>query len=204
MIRKLTVALFLGTLLSATAAHARNYQIRGDNELCGGFGFSGDISYWTPGGFKWFNDYSRKLSRRAWFNAQLNVVFGGGGGGCWRDSRDHWHCDRHWGGYAVELAAGVKLKWRLRRVPLQFHAKFGGALDIIVFDDYWHRDWRHTTYSGVALGFRGGFGVRYFFVPTFGVGAEIIPTFGPAFINNGVGAELYAAVDFNAGVEWLF
>jgi hypothetical protein len=197
----LSGALLLIVLAGPRPALARNFQLQGQNELCGGIGFAGDITDWTPGGFKWFNDYSRKLSERTWFNAQFNVVTGGGGRDCYRDNRGIWRCDDryHWGGYALEFAAGVKLKWRLRNVPLQFHAKFGGAFDVIIFDV--HPDY---NYTGVALGFRGGFGVRYFFLPTLGVGAEIIPTFGPAFINHDVGAEFYGAIDFNTGVEWRF
>jgi hypothetical protein len=58
--------------------------------------------------------------------------------------------------------------------------------------------------KGVAIAFRGGAGVRYFFVPTFGVGAELIHTIGPAILNHDVGVELYATIDFNVGVEWRF
>jgi len=89
----------------------------------------------------------------------------------------------------------VKLKWRVRTIPLQIHAKFGGAFDVLFL-------WQ--DYTGVAFGFRGGAGVRYFLVPTLGVGVELVPTFGPAFINHGVGAEFYATIDFNVGVEWRF
>jgi hypothetical protein len=187
-------------LWSLPATAARNFQLRGDNELCGGIGVAGDITDFTPGGFKWFNDYSRRLTDLTWLNFQLNVTIGGDRGD--RDCRvvngvvvcDDYHWD-HWGGDALELAVGVKLKWRLQQIPLVLHAKFGGAVDVIFFPG---------DLEGVALGFRGGFGVRYFFLPTFGVGAEIVPTFGPGFFEDPVGVEPYAAIDVNTGVEWRF
>jgi len=204
----LICALLAAGLTWPRTVEARNFELQGRNELCGGIGFAGDVTDWTPGGFKWFNDYSRKLSERTWFNVQFNVVTGGGGGtNCHYDNHGVWRCDNryHWGGYALEFAAGVKLKWRLRKIPLQFHAKFGGALDLLIFDD-WYWDAYHDSLVGVAIGFRGGFGVRYFFLPTLGVGAEFIPTFGPAFFGTdpGPGAEFYGAIDFNTGIEWRF
>jgi len=189
-------------LLSSRDALARNFELRGKNELCGGIGFAGDFTDWTPGGFKWFNDYSRQLSKLTWLNFQFNVVLGGGRRyNCHYDPRLKDNvCDyrAHFGGYAVELAAGVKFKWRLRNVPLQFHAKVGGALDLLVFER------PGDNISGVAMAVRGGFGVRYFFVPSFGLGAEIIPTFGPAFLSDGMGVEFYGAIDLNVGVEYRF
>ena len=196
--RRLAALVIVGALLATQSADARNFQLRGKNELCGGIGFAGSLNRWTPGGFKWFNDYSRQLSRKVWFNVQFNVVTGGGGGyDCWWDRNGRQHCDytHNFGGYALEFAAGVKLKWRMRKVPLQIHAKVGGAVNMIFMPE---------DFTGVAFGFRGGAGVRYFFLPTLGVGAELIPTFGPTIINNEVGMELYAAIDFNAGVEWRF
>lgn len=204
MRRLFWIVLSVGLLWSLPAQAVRNFQLTGNNELCGGIGFAANITDWTPGGFKWFNDYSRKLSKLTWLNFQFNVVTGGRGDRWCRDPRTGriYACGYGWGGYALEFGAGVKLKWRLKKIPLQFHAKFGGILDILLFDDsYLYGD----DHVGVAFGFRGGFGVRYFFLPTFGVGAEVLlPTIGPAFINHDVGAELYASVDFNTGIEWRF
>jgi len=200
-------AIAFATLLHGEPAHAaRNFQLKGSNELSGGIGFAADLTDWTPAGFKWFNDYSRKLTELVWLNFQLNFVLGGdrGHGGCYRDRWGYWHCDdwHGWDGYAIELGFGVKLKWRLRNIPLQFHAKIGGMIDVLFFE--WG-DFEGADYTGVAFGFRGGFGIRYFFVPSFGIGAELmLPTIGPAFFNHDIGAELYAAIDFNVGVEFRF
>lgn len=191
-------------LLACPAKAARNFQLKGKNALNGGIGFAAGLTDWSPGGFKWFNDYDRELGKLVWLNVQLNVSTGGGWGGghqeCGYDARGRWRCwwvggYSHFGGTALEAAIGVKFKWRLRPVPLQFHAKIGGAIDgLFLWGDY----------KGAAFGPRGGFGIRYFFVPTFGLGSELVWNIGPAFINNGVGAEVWSTLDFNVGVEWRF
>jgi len=195
--------------LSTPASAARNFPLTGKNELSGGIGFVAGITSYSPGGFKWFNDYSRELtsargkSPGVWFNAQLNLSTGGhsywGPANCKWDpvAQRYYDCKGHnsIGGTALELGAGVKLKWRLRQIPLQFHAKLGGVLDLL---------WLYEAF-GVGIGFRGGFGVRYFVVPSLGVGAELmLPTVGPAFFNHNHGVNVFATVDFNMGVEWRF
>lgn len=196
--RKPILAILAVTLLSSTpAVAARNHPIRGSNELSGGIGFSADFTRYTPGGFKWFNEYGLELSKLVWLNLQLNVSTGGYGGRCFYDNRGHWRCDdrwAYWGGTALEFAGGVKLKWRTQRVPLQIHAKFGGALDLIWFGSFY----------GAAVCFRGGAGVRYFVVPTLGIGAELVTNMGPAFLGYNIGVEFYGALDANFGVEWRF
>jgi len=189
-------------LLTATGAQAaRNFALKGKNELSGGFGFQAGLTDYTPGGFKWFNEYNRELGRIVWLNVQLNVVLGGehhwGGKQCC-DARHCWDCgwydDHRFSGWAVETALGVKLKWRMRKIPLQFHCKVGGTLAPIF-------EWGA---EGVELGLRGGFGVRYFVVPSLGVGGELMNDFGPVFLNHDVGWHFYATFDFNVGVEWRF
>jgi hypothetical protein len=188
-------------LLAFPAEAAHNFQLKGQNELCGGIGFQTGLSNYTPGGFKWFNDYSREMSTLVWLNVQFNVTIGEGWGGGWGTCYDNrggpyncWHGNDHFGGNAVETAVGVKLKWRVRAIPLQIHAKFGGALDGVFWGDV----------KGVAFGFRGGVGARYFILPTLGVGGELVHTLGPSFLNSNVGTQIYATFDFNAGVEWRF
>lgn len=206
MRRALAVVAVLALLLPAGAEAARNFQLVGKNELSGGIGFVAGLTDWSPGGFKWFNDYSRELSRGGgkspgvWFNVQLNLSTGGHGywGTCYDKQGRPYACDGRYdrfGGTALELAAGVKLKWRLNRIPLQFHAKLGGVLDFL---------WMWDAF-GIGFGFRGGFGVRYFVVPSLGVGAELLlPTVGPAFFNHSLGTHPFATIDFNLGVEWRF
>ncbi len=192
MKRHLWLVVLIG-LLSSPFAYAKNFPLRGQNELCGGIGVAGDMSARAPGGFKWFNDFSHQMNQLTWLNFQFNVTLGGRGRIKYdRNGRPY---DYQWNGQALEFAGGVKLKWRLRQIPLQFHAKIGGALDIVFLSQ---------DVSGIAFGVRGGFGVRYFFVPTFGVGAELIPTFGPAILSQPAGTGFYGTIDFNTGVEWRF
>lgn len=190
-------AVAFGVLLPGAASGAKNFQLRGESELSGGIGFAGGFNEWSVSGFKWFNDYSRRLTKLTWLNFQFNIATGGSSRyDCyWDGKRWKGDCDYRFGGTAFEFAAGVKLKWRLTKIPLVFHAKIGGAFDIeLLWGDY----------EGFVFGFRGGFGVRYFIVPTFGVGAELVPTFGPVFITHSAGAHFYGAIDLNIGVEWRF
>jgi len=95
MKRQLWIAV-LASLLLASSVQARNFPLQGNNELCGGIGFAADLTHWAPGGFKWFNDYSRKLSELTWLNFQLNTTAGGTGGYdyyCWYDQKGRQHCD---------------------------------------------------------------------------------------------------------------
>lgn len=194
----LLLLLLLCTLAPATAV-ARNFQLRGDNDISGGIGVAGDVTDFTPGGFKWFNEYNRKLTELVWLNFQFNIISGGDSTtACVVNPGGNVQCSRSYrfGGTGLELAGGVKLKWRLRQIPLQIHAKFGGILNFL---------WMfNNEFFGVATGFRGGAGVRYFFVPTFGAGAELMTTFGPSFFEDPVGLEFYGAIDFLIGVEWRF
>ena len=202
--RDVWVAVLL-MLLVAPSVEARNFQLKGNNEVSGGFGFQAGFTDYTPGGFKWFNEFSHALGRITWLNVQLNVVLGGdhgwGGAYCGICGYDAHHnpiycgCYQGFSGYAIETAIGVKLKWRLQKVPLQFHAKFGGIIAPTFFGG---------GTDGVALGYRGGFGIRYFVVPSLGVGAEFMHDLGPTYINNGVGWHVYATLDFNVGVEVRF
>jgi len=48
----------------------------------------------------------------------------------------------------AKLVGGMKLKWRIKKIPLQIHAKGGIGLDILFWDDH----------NAFAFGFRGGAG----------------------------------------------
>lgn len=199
MFTGLLVTLVLMASADARPRHriTKRYRARAQNELSGGFGFAADLTALTPGGFKWFNDYGRHLGGPTWLNLQLNVTLGDHGGHCYFNRGDGiWICEdyRAFEGNALELGMGVKLKWRARHTPLQVHAKFGGAMNLIWFDDFY----------GTAVAFRSGFGLRYFFVPSFSIGAEVVTAVGPAFLRYDLGTELYAALDANFGVEWRF
>ena len=171
-------------LAPSTADAAR---IPGKNELAGGFGFQVGFSNWAPGGFKWFNDYSRRITDLVWFNVQFNIALGDTHDDrCWYDGH-RWRCyDRHWDGNALELAFGPKLRFELSKIPLVIDAKLGGAFETILFGG---------EYAGVGFGFRGGAGFHYYFFENFGVGSELMFTFGAAVITDDVGAKFYSTFD---------
>lgn len=198
--KTLFIAVFVALAVSSipsTAAAVANFPITGNYELDTGIGFAADLTDFTPGGFKWFNDFGMRMTNDQWLNFQFNVTAGGHGDSyCWWENNHEYRCnDVHFHGTSLELGGGVKFKWRAMPIPLQIHAKAGGALDIL-FLPY--------DVNGLAVTFRGGGGVRYFFTPTFGAGAELMLSIGPSFVGNDVGVGLYSTIDFNMGIEWHF
>lgn len=196
--KKYYLMIVVATALWALPMQAQARTAVGQNALSGGFGFQVGMTDWTPGGFKWFNDYSRELSKLVWLNFQVNVTLGDlDDGHCWYDNRDHRRCDYdHWDGNAIDFVIGVKLKWDVSKFPIQLQAKLGGAVGLLLLG---------SDYMGIGLGFRGGFGAHYFFLPNLGVGAEINFTLGPSIIADGPGVELYGVFDVQViGVEFRF
>jgi hypothetical protein len=192
------IAIILSGLLWAAPAMGRPVSPRGRNALSGGIGVQAGFSEWAPGGFKWFNEYSRKLSNLVWLNLQANLSGGDmNDRHCWKDNHDNVKCDYgHWDGNTAEFALGVKLRWGLKKLPVVIDANLAGAVDLLLLG---------ADYIGVAPGFRGGVGGHYFLFPNFGVGAGITATFAPAIIADGPGVEFYAAMDVQIiGVEFLF
>ncbi|MCB9556637.1 MAG: hypothetical protein H6707_11085 [Deltaproteobacteria bacterium] len=179
--------------LCKPAAAVRNHRIAPGYELSGGIGFAADLSRFAPGGFKWFNDFGVPIRGNTWFNLQLNVATGDNSGYCRREAGVLVCRTTGFGGTALELVAGAKIKWRMQRIPLMFFAKVGGAVDLIWFGDF----------AGAAIALRSGFGLRYFVVPSFGVGVSLLFTAGPALIRDN-GVNFYGTIDMNFGIEWRF
>lgn len=177
-------------------AHAQNPS--GSNAVNGGFGFQVGLTPWSPGGFKWFNGYSRELSDLVWLNAQVNLTMGDmDDDRCWYDERrDRWVCNEgRWDGTAVQFVLGVRLRWELQNVPVVIDCLLGGATDLLFFGYDW---------AGVAIGFRGGAGVHYFFFDNLGVGPTLNFLLGPAFTERD-GVEFFGEFDFQVlGVEYRF
>ena len=181
------VVLLFGVLTLIPAQTEARSKIGGKNAIAGGFGFQVGLSQWTPGGFKWFNEYMRRLSDRVWLDVQFNLTTGDmDERHCWQDYRGHWHCDDgRWDGYGMEIVLGPNLRFEMRDIPLVIDAKLGGAFEMLFFG---------YDYAGVGVAFRGGVGVHYFLFENFGVGLQFQFTIGPSFVHD-EGAELYAAFD---------
>ena len=58
----LTVGFILGSAAPADA-RVKNFQFAGKHELSGGIGFGAGFTDFSPGGFKWFNDYGYTKDR---------------------------------------------------------------------------------------------------------------------------------------------
>lgn len=187
-----TVIALVLTAGSASAHVTSRYAHRGHNELSSGIGFAAGVSDYAPGGFEWFNEYGHWLRGPVWLNVQLNLTVGDDGY-CHVHGRDY-HCHGgHWDGSAMEIGVGAKFKWWVRNSPVQLHAKVGPAVEMVWYDDY---------YDGTALAIRGGFGVRYFILPSLAIGGEVAAAAGPMFTD--FGTEAFSTVDANFGVEFRF
>ena len=143
-------------LLWVSRAEAGSLALEGPNAYSGGIGVQAGLTRWTPGGFKFFNDYSREPTRIVWLNFQLNGAVGDmDPRHCKGDRRKDPRCDyHHWDGGDFQFAFGVKLVWDLNKLPIQMYGKIGGMADVLFLGEY---------YTGVALGVRGGVGAHYFF-----------------------------------------
>ena len=181
-------------------------QFPGKHELAahlgGQVGLSG-FSYGggTPGGFKLMLEYGYRLTDLWWLNAGVNLVVAGG---CSPAT-----CAYVGTGNTVEPQVGIKVKFKTQ-IPLVAYAKADAAI-IGIYN-------RYCTNNGFALGGRVGGGANYYLLKNLGVGVEAAFTVGPAFLGSataeqcGVIApttatshiELYAAIDFTLGAEFLF
>ncbi len=199
----IATALLCLSLPTSAIAAKKHQKVSPDdkNAVNGGFGLQVGLSRdWTPGGFKWFNEYNRKLSERVWLNTQINLTLGSySRRHCWYDDHGHYHCDAgyydyRFGGRSLEFAVGPKLRFPLDKIPLVIDVKLDGFLDVLFFYD---------GYTGVSTGFRSGVGVHYFLFDNLGVGAEIMFNLGPYFMQGYAG--FFATFDFQIlGVEFRF
>lgn len=199
--------IWLPTLLAATlcasAAQAqttvvsRQYEnFPGRDELSGQMGFQASLGGGTPGGFKLFFDYSHRLSQLVWLNFKLNPTFGAGETRtvCVDQFGNTYDCGTGFdgNGYAIDILAGVKLKWmtRFRLVP---YANINAGV-VPVFA-------RPAGDNGAAVVFNTGGGLKYFVTPRIGVGGELSFTLGPGFYSGHT--EFYRAFNMGVGAEFI-
>ncbi|MCU1282357.1 MAG: hypothetical protein JWM53_5903 [bacterium] len=194
--------ILLVTTLFAGAANAQTYVSRrmdgfpGKDELSAQLGFQASLGGGTPGGFKMFFDYSHRLSNLVWLNFKLDPTFGAGETRtiCVDQFGNTYDCGTGFdgNGYAIDLLAGVKLKW-MTRVHLMPYANINAGV-VPVFA-------RPAGDNGAAVVFNTGGGVKYFVTPRIGVGGELSFTIGPGFYSGHT--ELYRAFNMGVGAEFI-
>ncbi len=202
-------------LLVAGVAHAE-IQTHGAEQFPGKIELSARIGYQAgiagsgqfggnPSGLKLFGEFAFKLTDLVWLDAQLNQVIGfGSSGTCIDNFGRPFPCGTAAsGGWATELAVGVKLKIKTP-IPLVVEIPIGGAIEFL-YD-------RFCSDGGVAAPvFRFGGQVMYFLTKRIGVGGGFAFAFGPGFHGNPNGAcntfasytDLFGSFDFGIGAEFI-
>lgn len=189
--------LLASSAFAQTAAVSRQYNgMPGKDEISTQLGFQASLGGTTPGGFKLFVDYSHRLNNLVWLNFKFNPTFGFGGyaGTCYDRFGNPYDCSAGFpgDGYAIDIMAGVKLKW-MTRIHLMPYANIdAGVIPIFA---------RPNNDDGAALALHTGGGLRYFITPRIGLGAEIDFTLGPGFYSGHT--EFYRAFNFAMGAEFI-
>lgn len=174
----------------------KGHHAPGSDELSAQLGFQASLGGTTPGGFKLFLDYSHRLDRLVWLNFKFNPTFGVGDEDdiCYDRFGNPYDCSYGFPGqgYAIDIMAGVKLKWMLRNHLQPYASIDGGIVPIFA---------RPNGDNGAALALHTGGGLKYFVTRAIGLGAEADFTFGPAFYQGH--NEFYRAFNFALGAEFL-
>ncbi|HXU67810.1 MAG TPA: hypothetical protein VN947_00700 [Polyangia bacterium] len=192
----------LAAMLCASAAQAQTYVSRrydnfpGKDELSGQLGFQASLGGGTPGGFKMFLDYSHRLTNLVWLNFKLNPTFGAGETRtvCVDQFGNTYDCGTGFdgNGYAIDILAGVKLKWMTRFHLVPYANINAGVVPVFA---------RPAGDNGAAVVFNTGGGLKYFVTPRIGVGGEMTFTLGPGFYSGHT--ELYRAFNMGVGAEFI-
>lgn len=194
--------LLIATLTAGAASAQTSYVERrmdgfgGKNELSAQLGFQASLGGGTPGGFKMFFDYSHRLSQLVWLNFKVNPTFGYGEGRtiCYDQFGNAYDCGTGFdgNGYAVDLLAGVKLKWMTRFHLVPYASVNGGVVPVFA---------RPAGDNGAAVVINSGGGLKYFLTPHIGLGGEITFTLGPGFYSGHT--EFYRAFNMGIGAEFV-
>ena len=201
--------IFTFVLLSSSAAFAQQMGVErhmsgfaGRDEISTQIGFQASLGGGTPDGFKLFIDYSHRLTDLVWLNFKINPTFSAGGSRsiCVDNSGNEYDCSSGFqgDGYAIDLLAGIKLKW-MTRIHLMPYVNIDGGV-VPIFARPQHDD-------GAALIVHTGGGVKYFITPRVALGGEVNFGLGPAFYSQGnfnnSHNELYRAFNLAFGAEFL-
>ena len=185
-----------GTASAQTSVSRRMSGFAGKDELSAQLGFQASLGGATPGGFKMFFDYSHRLNDLVWLNFKLNPTFGAGETRtlCYDQFGNPYDCGTGFdgNGYAIDLLAGVKLKWMTRVHVMPYANLNAGVVPLFA---------RPAGDNGAAVVFNTGGGVKYFVTPRIGVGGEISFTFGPGFYSGHT--EFYRAFSMGVGAEFI-
>ena len=110
-----------------------------------------------------FFDYSHRLSNLVWLNFKLNPTFGAGETRtiCYDQFGNAYDCGTGFdgNGYAIDLLAGVKLKWMTRIHLMPYASANAGVVPVFA---------RPAGDNGAAVVFNTGGGVKYFITPRIG------------------------------------
>lgn len=160
-------------------------------------GFGGLLG--STSGFKLDADYAYKFHPYIWFNADVANVFGfGSADGLCRNSVLA-TCYR--GGWALELMAGIKLKFAMTKIPLVIEAPALLGVEVL-----YNRDCGDDG-AAVPVVKTGG-GVMYFLTKKIGLGAKFDVAFGPGFhgssvCKNNSYTDFFGYFDFLVGAEFI-
>ncbi|HEX8951261.1 MAG TPA: hypothetical protein VF945_05425 [Polyangia bacterium] len=149
------------------------------HELSAHMGFQAGFGgkYGSTSGFKLDADYAYKFHPLIWFDAEVANVFGfGSADGPCAQAIGGATCYR--GGWALELMAGLKLKFTTR-IPLVIEAPVLVGVEVL-----YNRDCGDNGAAVPVL--KTGGGAMYFLTKKIGVGAKIDFAFGPGFHGSSV------------------
>ena len=195
--------LLMTTAIASTAVAQQPYGISrqmsgfpGKDELSAHLGFQASLGGTTPGGFKLFMDYSHRLNNLVWLNFKLNPTFGVGSASavCYDRFGNPYDCSYGFAGdgYAIDIMAGVKLKWMTRVHVMPYANIDAGVIPVFA---------RPGGDDGAAVALHTGGGVKYFVTPRVGLGGEIDFTLGPGFYQGHT--EFYRACNLAVGAEFI-
>jgi hypothetical protein len=159
-------------------------------------GFGGLLG--STSGFKLDADYAYRFHPFIWFDANVANVFGFGSADGTCANSVLATCYR--GGWALELMAGIKLKFTTR-IPLVIEAPALLGVEVL-----YNRDCGDNG-AAVPVVKTGG-GVMYFLTKKIGVGAKFDVAFGPGFHQSSVCkresyTDFFGYFDFLVGAEFV-
>jgi hypothetical protein len=212
MLRTLTlVATLLAALCGAARAEIQQgvpevFPSRHEISAHAGFQAGFGAKYGSASGFKLEADYAYKFHPIMWFDASVgnNFGFGNADGPC-RGAVVFNPPSCYRGGWNLELAAGLKLKFPLQSLPIVIEVPVQLGVEVL-----YNRDCNDNG-AAVPVLRTGGSGM-YFLTKRIGVGLKIDFAAGPAFhgkpdtsciVNGDSYTDFFGYFDFLFGAEFV-